>query len=98
MTEFRSDSPADAVTIEEFEGFGEITVGGTSSNWYLIVVALCLQDNPQVNKFLLANKLKIVDRMTKTKIFPRDGMALPNGEVYEDPTKEEVLTLPDTEN
>jgi hypothetical protein len=98
MTEFRSDSPADAVTIEEFEGFGEITVGGASSNWYLIVVALCLQDSPQVNKFLLANQLKIVDRMTKTKIFPRDGMALPGGEVYTAPEEEEVLTLPDTEN
>ena len=98
MTEFKADSPADAVTIEEFEGFGEITVGGTSSNWYLIVVALCLQDSPQVNKFLLANKLKIVDRMTKTRIFPRDGMALPNGEVYTAPEEEEVLTLPDTEN
>jgi hypothetical protein len=98
MNEFRADNPADAVTIVEFEGFGEITVGGTSSNWYLIAVALCLQDNPLVNKFLLANKLSIVDRMTKTKIFPRDGMALPNGEVYEAPAKEEVLTLPDTEN
>ena len=98
MAEFKADSSADDVKIEMFEGFGEIVVGGSSSNWYLLLTALCLQDNPQINKFLLANKLKIVDRLTKTKIFPREGMALPVGEVYEEPEKEEVLTLQDTEN
>jgi hypothetical protein len=46
---------------------------------------------------MLSNKLKVVDRMTKTEIFPRDGMALPNGEVYEAPAAEEVLNLPETE-
>jgi hypothetical protein len=92
MAEFRSDNPADAIKIEDFEGFGEITVGGTSSNWYLIFVAFSLQNNPQVNKFLLANKVKLQDRMTKTKIFPREGMALPNGEVYHVPESQ------DTEN
>lgn len=97
MTEFKASTPADDVRIESFEGIGEITVGGASSNWYVVVVAICLQNDPQVNKFMLANKLKVVDRMTKTKIFPRDGMALPNGEVYEAPAEEEVLILPETE-
>ncbi len=99
MAEFRTDNPADNMKIEEFEEFGEITVGGSSSNWYLLTTALCLLNDPQVNKFMLANKLKISDRITKTKIFPRNGMALPKGEVYEEPEKEEVLTLQeDTEN
>jgi len=97
MTEFTSTTPADDVKIESFEGIGEITVGGASSNWYVVVVAICLLNDPQVNKFMLSNKLKVIDRMTKTKIFPRDGMALPNGEVYEAPAEEEVLTLPETE-
>ncbi len=98
MTEFTAEKPADDIKIVEFEGVGEITVGGASSNWYVIMVALCLQDDPQVNKYMLANKLRIVDRMTKTKVFPRAGMALPDGEVYEEPAAEEVLTLPETEN
>ena len=98
MVEFKTENPADDMKVEEFEGFGEITVGGSSSNWYLEMVGQCLANHPLTNKFFLANKLKIVDRMTKTRIFPRVGMALPNGEVYEEPEKEEVLTLPDTEN
>jgi len=97
MTEFKSSAPDD-MGIESFEGVGEITVGGASSNWYILVVAMCLMNEPQANKYMLANKLKVTDRITKTRIFPREGMALPDGEVYEDPTKEEVLTLPDTEN
>lgn len=97
MVEFRTETPADDVKIESFEGVGELTVGGSSSNWYLIIVALCLLNDPQVNKFMLANKLKVSDRITKTKVFPRNGMALPNGEVYEEPEEEEVLTLPEEE-
>ena len=58
------------------------------SNWNIIVTALCLQNHPQVNKFLLAQKLRLVDRITKTKIFTREGMALPNGETYTEDKKE----------
>ncbi len=97
MVEFRAENPADDMKIEMFEGFGEIAVGGTSSNWYILMVAQCLDNQPLSNKFLLANKLKLVDRITKTRIFPRVGMALPDGEVYEEPEKEEVLILPDTD-
>jgi hypothetical protein len=93
MTEFGPKVSADDVKIEWFEGIGEITVGGTSSNWYLLLVALCIQNNPQLNKFLLLNKLKITDRITKTKIFPRKGMALPDGETYEEPEEEETPAL-----
>jgi hypothetical protein len=98
MIDLSAANPADAVKMEEFEGIGEITVGGASSNWYIIAVALCLLNDPQVNKFMLANQLKVTDKIAKTKIFPRENMALPNGEVYKAPEKEEVLTLPDTEN
>ncbi len=98
MSEFRSENPADDMRVVEFEGIGEITVGGTTNQMFLVVMGLCVQNNPQTNKFFLANKLNLVDRMTKTKIFPREGMALPDGGVYEEPEKEKVLTLPDTEN
>ena len=75
------------VVIENFEGVGEITIG-VGSNWNIIVTALCLQNHPQVNKYLLAQKLKLGDRITKTRIFPREGMALPNGEIYKESTEE----------
>jgi hypothetical protein len=29
------------------------------------------------------------DRITKTKIFPREGMALPDGETYKEPPMED---------
>ena len=80
--------PVDVVKIEEFEDFGELTIGA-GSNWTIVITALCLLDHPRINKFLLAQKLKLADRITKTKIFPREGMALPSGEVYQEP-KEEV--------
>jgi hypothetical protein len=57
---------------------------------------MALQDDPLVNSYFLAQKLKLSDRMTKTKIFPRDGMALPNGETYSEP-QEEVVELSDTQ-
>ena len=79
---------ADTTKIENFEGIGEITIG-VGSNWHIIAVALCLLDHPQVNKFLLAQQLKLEDRITKTKIFPREGMALPGGEIYTEPTMDE---------
>lgn len=86
--ELQKPSPVETAKIENFEGIGEITIG-VGSNWHIIAVALCLLNNPQINKYLLAQKLKLTDRITKTKIFPREGMALPGGEVYQiDETKE----------
>jgi hypothetical protein len=77
------EKPASLETarIENFEGIGEITIG-VGSNWYIIAISLCILNHPQVNKFLLAQQLNLSDRLTKTKIFPREGMALPDGEVY----------------
>ena len=83
--ELQSPSALETIAIETFEGIGEITIG-VGSNWHILTVALCLLDNPQVNKFLLAQKLQLADRITKTQIFPREGMALPDGEVYHEPT------------
>jgi hypothetical protein len=70
-----------APVVLEFEGFGEI-VAGHGNATHATVVAMCLLDNPNVNKFFLASNLKLTDRITKTKIFPREGMSLPNGETY----------------
>ena len=82
--ELAEDSPEETVNIETFDGFGELTIG-VGSNWGIIITAICMLDNPTVNKFLLAQKLKLSDRITKSKIFPREGMTLPNGEVYKMP-------------
>jgi hypothetical protein len=97
MVEFKGTSPnaVDVARIEEFEGFGELTVGGSGDNWRIVMISLVLLDNPRLNQFLLANKLKLSDRITKTKIFPRDGMSLPGGEVYQSPS-EEVLETAET--
>jgi hypothetical protein len=81
--------------IKEFEGVGELTVGGTVAGGdanRVIFTALSIANDPAVNSYLLANKVKLTDRVTKTKIFPREGMALPNGEIYHLP--EEVTELP----
>lgn len=88
-------NPAEMVKIEHFDGIGELTIGVGSSG-HIMVTALCLFNNPEVNKFFLSQKLNLVDRITKTKIFPRNGMALPNGEVYQEPQSEVVeINLPD---
>ena len=50
----------------------------------VIVAALAAMNDPNVNEVLLAFKVGFSDRFTKTKVFPRKGMALPNGEVYTD--------------
>lgn len=86
--EFQPPSPLETLKIETFEGIGEVTVG-VGSNWHKLIFALVLLDNPNVNKYLLAEKLKLSDRITKTKIFPREGMALPDGKVYVEPITEE---------
>jgi hypothetical protein len=86
-------------TVEEFDGFGELTVGGSvaaGDTNRLVFTALAMLDDPAVNQYLLANKVKMQDRITKTRIFPRDGMSLPGGEVFSFP-QEEVVELPDAQ-
>jgi len=83
--ELQPPSPLETIIIENIEPFGELVMG-VGSNWHIILTALCAIDNPNANKFLLGQKLKMSDRITKTQIFPRDGMALPDGEVYSEPT------------
>ena len=80
--------PVDTVRIESFDGVGEVIVG-VGSNWHKLIFAFVLLDNPNVNQYFLAEQLKLSDRITKTKIFPREGMALPGGEVYAEPTTED---------
>jgi len=65
-------------TIKEYPGFGELTIGTSDAN-KVIVTALCMLDDPRINQFFLDNKLKMTDRITKTAIFPREGMSLPVG-------------------
>ncbi|MBD3260645.1 MAG: hypothetical protein GF334_03040 [Candidatus Altiarchaeales archaeon] len=80
-------------TVQYFEGIGELTVGGAAASGdvnRILFTSLAVLNNPTVNAYLLANKLKLSDRITKTKIFPRDGMPLPNGEVYQEPQEEVV--------
>ncbi len=72
--------------IVRYPGIGELTVGGGRE---VLWVALCMLNDPLVNQYLLDNKLVLKDRMTKTSVFPREGMALPFGEVYEEEKEEE---------
>ena len=69
--------------IKHYEGFGELLTGGSDAT-KLIVTAICMLDDPRVNQFFLDCKLKMSDRITKTKIFPRNGMSLPDGMIYEE--------------
>ncbi len=82
--ELQTPSPLETVIIANIEPIGELVMG-VGSNWHIMMTAMCLHDDPNVNKFLLAQKLNMSDRITKTKIFPREGMALPDGEVYHEP-------------
>lgn len=98
MTSFdgRGAAEDNIPSVQMFEGIGELTVGGTvaaGDATRVLFTALAVQNDPNVNAYLLANRLKLSDRLTKTKIFPRDGMALPGGEVYSAP-QEETLELP----
>lgn len=71
--------------VQEFEGFGELTVGGSVAAGdvnRVLFTSLAMLNHPTVNAFLLANRVKMSDRMTKTVIFPREGMSLPGGETY----------------
>lgn len=99
MIDGRKKSEDTIPTIQEFEGFGELTVGGSVSGGdttRVVFTVLAMLNDPLVNSYFLAQKMKMTDRMTKTRIFPRDGMALPNGETYTAP-QEEVLELPETQ-
>ncbi len=99
MIDGRQTKEDNIPTIQEFEGFGELTVGGSAAggdSGRVLFIAVAMLNNPLVNSYFLAQKLKLSDRMTKTKIFPRDGMALPNGETYSEP-QEEVIELPETQ-
>ena len=77
----RKAAEADTAVVKNYPGFGELVVGG-SDPIRVILTSLCMLDNPQVNQYLLDQKLKLVSRLTNTKIFPREGMALPDGKTY----------------
>ena len=75
----------DTLRTEIVEPIGELTVGVDSVTPQFLMICLCILDDPALNSFLLKNKVKFKDRLTGTQIFPRDGMSLPNGEVYKSP-------------
>jgi hypothetical protein len=70
-------------TIKSYEGFGELVVG-RSTDTKILIIALCMLDNPLVNQYLLDNKLRLSDRITKVVVFPREGMSLPDGIFYKE--------------
>ena len=72
--------------IQHYPGIGELTVGGGRE---VLWVALCMLNDPLVNQYLLDSLLRLEDRMTKTRVFPRVGMALPNGQFYEEEEESE---------
>lgn len=76
-----------ALTILDVEGIGEVMVGHADVQATLMLAA-CAQNNPTINQILLASNLKFTDRTTGTKIFPREGMPLPNGEIYATKTED----------
>ena len=82
--------------VKTYEGIGELVVGGSDLT-RVIVTALCMVNNPTVNQYFLDGQLNLKDRITKTRIFPRDGMALPNGQTYVAPVVEEVSVDNQTE-
>ncbi len=67
--------------VVDIEGIGEIMAGHGSSN-SIIVAALCMLNDPRINKYFLASQLKLDDRVTGTRVFPREGMLLPDGEIH----------------
>ncbi len=98
MSEFDGKRTKEDVipTIQVFEGIGELAVGGSVSGGdvnRILFTSLAMLNAPLVNSYLLANKVMLTDRTTKTKIFPRAGMDLLGGETYIAP-QEEVPELP----
>lgn len=67
--------------VKSYPGIGELVTGGSDTT-RVILTALCMLNDPQVNQYLLDCKLRLSDRLTKTVIFPREGMSLPDGNVY----------------
>ena len=82
------ENPVDALKTQNITNIGELTVGGTSEVNRVILLALANLNDPHVNEVLLAFQVKFSDRFTKTRIFPRENMSLPNGEVYKEPVTE----------
>ena len=99
MVGFRGTRPAENITTQNLTNIGEVMVGGLSTadpvlqRMYVILLALINMNDPFANEALLAQKVKFSDRLTGTKIFPRPGMALPNGQTYTEPEVEEIKTL-----
>jgi len=87
--QFQSTNAADNIKVEKIAPLGELAVGGGSVSAQFLLTSLCILDDPNLNHYFLVNQVKLQDRLTKTRIFPRDGMALPNGEVYTSPQPEE---------
>lgn len=83
--------------VRNYEGVGELAVGGSDVQ-KILATALCLLNHPVVNQYFLDGKLRLQDRITKTRIFPREGMALPNGQTYTAPVVEEVSVSNQTED
>lgn len=99
MTSFQGTRAPDKIKIRTLTNIGEVVVGGVSTpdpilqRMYVILLALINTNDPFVNEALLAQDVKFLDRFTKTKIFPRVGMALPNGQTYTETEVEEIATL-----
>ena len=83
--------------VKTYEGIGELVVGVSSAE-RVIAVALCMLNHPLINQYFLDNNVRFQDRLTKTQIFPRNGMALPDGHVYIAPEVQEVSVDNQTED
>jgi len=92
------DFSLDAVKVQKLSNVGEVVVGGvkaadpTRQLQFVFLTTLANMNNPEVNEALLAYGIKFSDIFTKTKIFPRDGMVLPNGAVYQEPKAQKLET------
>jgi hypothetical protein len=77
----RSAAEEGIPVVKSYPSFGELVTGGSDVT-RVMLTALCMLNDPQVNEYLLDCKLRLSDRLTKTAIFPREGMSLPAGNVY----------------
>lgn len=84
--------------VKQYEGIGEL-IAGNSAPMKVLFTALAMVNHPLANQYLLDSRLYLQDRITKTVIFPRNGMSLPNGETYSVPVIEVVpLTVMENSN
>lgn len=81
------DADAPQIKVVDIEGIGEVMVGHGDAQATLMLVD-CARNDPTTNQILLASNLKFTDRITGTKIFPREGMAMPEGKSYIEKVKE----------